>query len=256
MAPDKAWPSALLLDLQGVLIEDQRALPGAVDTVNLARRRGVAIRFVTNTASRHHDDLLQDLQQLGLAAEPSELATAPLAARSWLEREHRHPLALVHPAIAPLFAGSSGEPPDCVLLGDGRDLLSYANLNRALELLMQGAPLIGIGRNRRFREAGRWMLDAGAFLQALEYGADCTALVMGKPSAEFFSEVVRSLGLPADACLMVGDDVEADVCGAAAAGLRAWLVQTGKYRPGDEAQLPRGCAVISGIGALPEQFGW
>ena len=165
-------------------MEDRHALPGAVDTVNLARRRGVAIRFVTNTATRDHDDLLQDLQQLGLAAEPSELATAPLAARSWLEREHRHPMALVHPAIAPLFAGSSGEQPDCVLLGDCRDLLSYANLN--------------------------------------------TALVMGKPSAEFFSEVVRSLGLPADACLMVGDDVEADVCGAAAAGLRAWLVQTGK----------------------------
>ena len=99
--------------------------------MNLARRRGVAIRFVTNTATRHHDDLLQDLQQLGLAAEPSELATAPLAARSWLEREHRHPMALVHPAIAPLFAGSSGEQPDCVLLGDCRDLLSYANLNTA-----------------------------------------------------------------------------------------------------------------------------
>lgn len=256
MAPDTAWPSALLLDLQGVLVEDQSALPGAVDTVNLARRRGLAIRFVTNTATRHHDDLLQDLQQLGFAAETTELATAPLAARSWLEREQRRPLALVHPAIAPLFAGTTGEPPDCVLLGDGRDRLSYANLNRALELLMQGAPLIGIGRNRRFREAGRWMLDAGAFLQALEYGADCTALVMGKPSPLFFAEVVHSLGLPAEACLMVGDDVEADVGGAAAAGLHAVLVQTGKYRPGDENLLPRGCVVISGIAALPEWLGW
>ena len=256
MAPDTAWPSALLLDLQGVLVEDQRALPGAVDTVNLARRRGVAIRFVTNTATRHHDDLLQDLQQLGIAAEPWELATAPLAARSWLERQQRHPLALVHPAIAPVFASSSEEPPDCVLLGDGRNRLSYANLNAALELLMQGAPLIGIGRNRRFREAGRWMLDAGAFLQALEYGADCTAVVMGKPSTAFFSEVVRSLGLPAATCLMVGDDVEADVCGAAEAGLAALLVQSGKYRHGDADRLPSGCDVISGIGALPERLGW
>lgn len=127
MAPNPPWPSALLLDLQGVLVEDHHALPGAVDTVNLARRWGVAIRFVTNTATRHHDELLQDLRQLGFALEPSELATAPLAARSWLEREQRCPLALVHPAIAPLFAASSGEPPDCVLLGDGRDLLSYAN---------------------------------------------------------------------------------------------------------------------------------
>lgn len=100
------------------------------------------------------------------------------------------------------------------------------------------------------------MLDAGAFLQALEYGGDCTALVMGKPSAAFFTEVVRSLGLPAEAFLMVVDDVEADVCGAAAAGIAAVLVQIGKYRPGDEDLLPEGCAVISGIRDLPERLGW
>lgn len=55
---------------------------------------------------------------------------------------------------------------------------------------------------------------------------------------------------------MVGDDVEADVCGAAAAGLAALLVQSGKYRQGDEHLLPEGCSAISGIGALPEQLGW
>lgn len=33
---------------------------------------------------------------------------------------------------------------------------------------------------------------------------------------------------------MVGDDLEADVAGAQAAGLRAVLVRTGKYRPADE----------------------
>jgi len=68
--------------------------------------------------------------------------------------------------------------------------------------------------------------------------------------------VVRSLGLPADACLKVGDDVEANVCRAAAVALTVWLVQIGKYRLVDEDRLPWGCAVISGIGALPEWLGW
>jgi ribonucleotide monophosphatase NagD (HAD superfamily) len=36
---------------------------------------------------------------------------------------------------------------------------------------------------------------------------------------------------------MVGDDVAADVMGAVSAGLQGVLVQTGKYRPGDENQL-------------------
>ncbi len=254
-------PQALLLDVQGVLVDNGVALAGAVDTVREARRRGLAIRLVTNTATRHHEQLLQELRSLGFAVEAEELFTAPLAAQSWLQRRQLRPLALVHPAIAPLFQGLGGEEgaeqsggrPNCVLLGDARDQLSYANLNRALELLLEGAPLIGIGRNRRFREGGHWMLDAGAFLQALEYGASCEATILGKPSAAFFAEVVQSLGLPADSCLMVGDDVEADVKGAITAGLQGVLVQTGKYRPGDELRLPQQAALLpdlSGVAAL------
>lgn len=254
-------PQALLLDIQGVLVDNGIALAGALDIVREARRRGLPIRLVTNTATRHHEQLLQELRGLGFALEAGELFTAPLAAQRWLQRHQLRPLALVHPAIAPLFRGLGGEDgndasagrPSCVLLGDARDQLSYANLNRALELLLEGAPLIGIGRNRRFREGGHWLLDAGAFLQALEYGANCEATVLGKPSAAFFAEVVESLALPPASCLMLGDDVEADVQGAIAAGLQGALVQTGKYRPGDELRLPQQAAVLAdlhGVAAL------
>ncbi len=133
--------------------------------------------------------------------------------------------------------------------------LSYANLNRALELLLDGAPLIGIGRNRRFREGGHWMLDAGAFLQALEYGADCEATVLGKPSATFFAEVVQSLGLPAASCLMVGDDVEADVQGAIDAGLQGPWCRQAEYRPGDELRLPQQAAVLPDVSAVSALLG-
>jgi HAD superfamily hydrolase (TIGR01458 family) len=250
-------PSALLLDLQGVLIDDRQPLPGAVEAVAEARRRGLPIRFVTNTATRPQGALLDDLRELGFYPDPEELITAPLAALRWIEREGCRPLVLVHPAIAPLFAPhASGGPADCVLLGDARDQLSYANLNAALDLLLQGAPLIGIGRNRRFREGGQWMLDAGAFLAALEYGAGCEAIVMGKPSAAFFNEVTASLALPPADCLMIGDDVEADVCGARAAGLQAALVQTGKYRSTDLERLPPDAALLASIGTLGALLGW
>lgn len=249
-------PQALLLDIQGVLVEDGSALPGAVETVGELQRRGVSIRLVTNTATRHHEQLLQDLRRLGFSLDADDLFTAPQAALNWLQRHHRRPMALVHPSIAPLFADLGSGPPDCVLLGDARDQLSFANLNAALELLLEGAPLIGIGRNRRFREGGHWMLDAGAFLKALEYGADCEAIVMGKPSAAFFCEVVQSLKLPAEHCLMVGDDVDADVSGAIDAGLQAALVQTGKYRPGDEARLPQKAARLSDVRAVGTLLGW
>jgi ribonucleotide monophosphatase NagD (HAD superfamily) len=63
--------------------------------------------------------------------------------------------------------------------------------------------------------------------------------------------VVASTGLPPQDCLMVGDDVDADVAGAMARGLRAVLVRTGKFRPGDEGRLPPGGLVIDSIAAWP-----
>jgi hypothetical protein len=59
--------------------------------------------------------------------------------------------------------------------------------------------------------------------------------VLSKPSHAFFELAVKGLGLDAADVVMIGDDAEADVGGAMAAGLMGILVQTGKcrLRPGD-----------------------
>jgi HAD superfamily hydrolase (TIGR01458 family) len=243
---------ALLLDLQGVLFEDGTPLPGAVEAVGAARAEGRTLRFVTNTATRHPGAILEDLRAMGFAVEEGELFTAPLATRSYLQRQHWRPHCLVHPAIRSLFddltgSSDSGEAPDCVVLGDARDELSYANLNVVYRLVRAGCPLIGIGMNRCFREGGEWMLDAGAFIRAIEWAALTEALVMGKPSAAFFDELVASTGVAANDCLMIGDDVDADVGGAMARGIAGCLVRTGKFQEADLDRLPGGAALIGSI---------
>jgi len=45
---------------------------------------------------------------------------------------------------------------------------------------------------------------------------------------------------------MVGDDVFADVNGALKAGMKAALVKTGKYRPGDEKKIAAPGACVCG----------
>jgi ribonucleotide monophosphatase NagD (HAD superfamily) len=74
------------------------------------------------------------------------------------------------------------------------------------------------------------VLDAGAFVAALEYGAGVQAQVVGKPSAEFFRLALRDMGLEASRVLVVGDDVASDGRGGAAAGCRTALVRTGKFQ--------------------------
>ncbi len=80
-------------------------------------------------------------------------------------------------------------------------------------------------------------LDAGPFVVALEYALGREATVLGKPSADFFRAALDSLGCGPEQAVMVGDDVEADVGGALAAGIAGLLVRQGKYRVGDESRI-------------------
>jgi ribonucleotide monophosphatase NagD (HAD superfamily) len=95
-------------------------------------------------------------------------------------------------------------------------------------------------------------MDIGAFVAALEYATGKQAIVIGKPSWEFFRLTVTSLGLTAAKVAVIGDDVDSDVGGGQAAGLTGVLVQTGKYREEFVRQSSvRPDHVIASIADLP-----
>ena len=57
---------AVLFDLSGVLYEGSRAVPGARRAVANAREAGLVIRFVTNTATKCREDVLDKLDRVVL----------------------------------------------------------------------------------------------------------------------------------------------------------------------------------------------
>jgi ribonucleotide monophosphatase NagD (HAD superfamily) len=92
-------------------------------------------------------------------------------------------------------------------------------------------------------------------MAALEYAADVKALVLGKPAPKFFHAAVEALGCRPAEALMIGDDALADVEGALNAGLQAWLVRTGKYRPGDEARIKMpGAEIVEDFAAAVDKL--
>ena len=242
--------AALLLDLSGVLYEGTKAIAGATQAVAQARKLGLTLRFVTNTASKPAAAIMADLEQMQIDIRDGELFTAPMAAKAYLQQKKLRPYCLIHEAIKAEFAELDQREPNCVLLGDARDDLTYANLNRAFVLCKQGAPLIGIGMNKYFKDDDGLKLDAGAFIRGIEWAAGTQAIIMGKPSRPFFEQVVASAGIAAGRCLMVGDDVVGDVVGAIDAGIQGCLVKTGKYIAGDEVQLPPAARLIGSIAEL------
>ncbi|UJA20842.1 TIGR01458 family HAD-type hydrolase [Thermoleophilia bacterium SCSIO 60948] len=226
----------LIVDLDGVLYVGDEPIAGAREALAELRGRDLGLRFATNTTTRSRYATLDKLRRLGFDVADEELFTpAVLASRVCAERGHSRVALIMEAAIkrdfpdlaeVPAGAGSA----DAVIVGDLGEDFGFEILNRAFRLVMAGADLIALQRNRFWRtDDGELSLDAGPFVAALEYATSREATVVGKPSAAFFDLALDSLDLDRGAVAMIGDDVETDVGGALAAGLRAIQVETGKY---------------------------
>lgn len=246
---------AVLLDLGGVFYEGARLMPGAPEALARLRASGLPLRFVTNTTRQSRASLLRELAGRGLPIAEDELLTPATAARAALLARGLRPLLLIHPDLAPDFAGFDTAEPNAVVVGDAGDHFRYATLNQAFRILHGGAPLLALGRNRYFQDTGGLSLDAGPFVAALEYAAGVEAELLGKPAPAIFGAALDAAGCAAADAVMIGDDVESDVNGAIAAGLRGILVKTGKYRPGDESRLKPTGVVVEDITAALESAG-
>jgi HAD superfamily hydrolase (TIGR01458 family) len=246
---------AVLLDLDGVLYVEDEPVRGAREAVAALRERGIALRFVTNTTSQPRRRILERLDRLGFAVQSEELATpAALAVRRCVDRGHRRVALLMNDAVKEDLAGLEEveHDADAVIVGDLGTAWAYQPLNRAFRLLMDGAELIALQKNRYWLTPDGLSLDVGPFVAALEYATGLAATVVGKPAPAFFETVLATLGVPAERAAIVGDDVESDVGGALAAGLAGILVRTGKYREGAvRASGVEPTATVDSIAGVP-----
>jgi HAD superfamily hydrolase (TIGR01458 family) len=251
--------TAILLDIDGCLHVSGEPIPGAAEAVHRLREGGHRLRFVTNNTIRSRRSLAEELGGLGIDVAAGELQTAPVAAAQVLAG--KRVLALTMPAIRADLEGVElvDEAADAVLFGgtdelpEADEVFSYTNLARAFAEVQNGAGLYCLHKNRWWQTRHGPLLDSGAFVAGLEYAGDIEATVLGKPSRPYFQAALDALGAAPQDVVMVGDDVEADVGGAQALGLRGVLVRTGKFR---EAWLERSgvtpAAVLESVADLPD----
>lgn len=261
MSGEALQVQGLLLDMDGVLTVSAEPVPGAVEAVARLHRAGVPIRVITNTTAYPKVFLGAGLRRLGFAIDDEAVLTAAVAAVAYLQEKHPGARVSVlgdarHEDLRSLQLVGLDEHPDVVLVSGADESFTFSELNRVYRTLLSGAVLIAMRRNLSLMTSDGERLDAGAYLLGLERAAGREAVVTGKPSPEFFGAGLRSLGLPATAVAMVGDDVDIDVLAAQAIGMSGVLVRTGKFR---EERL-RGAAsppdrVVDSIANVPGLLG-
>jgi phospholysine phosphohistidine inorganic pyrophosphate phosphatase len=252
--------TAVLFDMDGVLYNSDRLIPGAVESVAWLRDQRIPYLFVTNTTSRGRGALVEKLSVFGIDASTNEILTPAVAAADWLRVKGEGRAALfVRPKTRVEFDGVPTVADDAdgasyVVIGDLGELWDFRTLNRAFRLLHNNpeAKLIALGMTRYWLASDGISLDVAPFVAALEHATGRQAIVFGKPARRFFLAAAAQLGVEPGEVLMVGDDMHADVGGAMAAGLRGALVRTGKFRAADLDGERRPDVVLNSVRDLPE----
>ena len=225
---------AILLDLDGTVYRGGSALPGASGAVTRLRREGTAMVFVTNNASRSPKQVAEHLTELGVDAATPEVATSAQAAAIVLA-DRLAPSARVlvvgTSALADEVATAGLAPvrradddPAAVVQGHSPDT-GWRELAEACIAIRAGRLWIACNVDQTLPTERGELPGNGAMVAALRAATSREPVVAGKPERPLVDASVAKAG--ARRALMVGDRLDTDVAGAAAAGLDSLLVLSG-----------------------------
>lgn len=252
---------AILFDIDGVLYEGDRPIPGAAETIEWCIANSIPHLFLTNTSSRPRSALVTKLAGFGIQTAADDFLTPPVATVSWLKQNNITSIALFIPeatreefADFDILSSESNHKVDAVIIGDMGAQWDFTTLNNAFRLLINNpeAKLIALGMTRYWRADDGLRLDAGPYVSALQYATDCKPVVLGKPAVTFYQAALKLLKQEDKNTVMVGDDIKGDIEAAQFAGIRAILVKTGKFKTEDLQSGINPDAVIQSIAELPE----
>ena len=259
LSPLLAHYDRVLLDLDGCVWVGHTATPNAREALAELRGGGKTIAFVTNDSRLAPEEYVRKLWSMGLQASLEEIVTVGSAIQYVLaDRKPAPTFVIGSPAIFRHVADAgqriaNGTPRAStaeIVVVAGHDAFSYAELATATQAVLNGAEMIAAGRDRTFpTDDGPWP-GTGAIVAALEYATQRTARSVGKPDVLLFETALDRLG-PGRA-LMVGDRLDSDLGGAAAAGLDGAIVLTGvtSRAEAEAAQDPAPVAIAESLYAL------
>lgn len=223
----------LLIDLDGVLYVGDQVIDGATQVINQLHASNMPCRFITNTSTLSLNGLQHKLAKLGFDIPSTEIISAPQAALLYLAKQPELVCRLLLAENVKqdfLRFPQSDQNVTHIVIGDIGDKWTYTLLNELFVNVMQGAKIIAIHKNRFWQTEHGLQMDIGGFISALEYATGHQAMIIGKPSTDFFKVALEDMDLQAHEVMIIGDDIDADVGGGQQAGLQGVLVRTGKYR--------------------------
>ena len=248
---------AFICDMDGVIYHGNRLLPGVPEFTKWLYDNNKDFLFLTNSSERAPRELAQKLARMGLDVSPDHFYTSALATASFLSSQCPGGSVYVigEPGLVNALydAGLSMNDynPDYVVFGETRSL-SYEKIERAVELVLKGAKLIGTNTDVTAPGERGIIPACRALISPIEMATGKNAYFIGKPNPLIMRHALKKLGCHRSEAAIIGDRMDTDIVAGIESELDTVLVLSGVSTTETIDLFPY-CPtyVLNGVGDIP-----
>jgi NagD protein len=232
-----------LTDMDGVLIHEGVALPGAAEFLAALRERGRPFLVLTNNSIYTPRDLRARLAVTGLDVPEESIWTSALATAQFLNDQHPGGSAYVigeaglTTALHNIGYVLTDAAPDYVVLGETRTY-SFEAITKAIRLVEAGARFIATNPDPTGPSPDGPLPATGSVAAMISRATRRDPYYIGKPNPMMFRSALNQIDAHSESTAMVGDRMDTDVVAGIEAGLLTYLVLTGSTRRDEVNAFP------------------
>jgi NagD protein len=237
--PVRTW----LSDMDGVLVHEEEAIPGAAEFVKRLRERGRPFLLLTNNSIYTPRDLQARLARGGIEVPEESIWTSALATAQFLDEQRPGGTAYVvgeaglTTAMHAIGYVLSEREPDYVVLGETRTY-SFEAITTAIRLIERGARFIATNPDPTGPSTSGPLPATGAVAALITRATGVQPYFVGKPNPLMMRSALNRIDAHSESTVMVGDRMETDIVAGLEAGLRTVLVLTGSTQPEAVGRFP------------------
>ncbi|MEF8795724.1 MAG: HAD-IIA family hydrolase, partial [Salinivenus sp.] len=232
MTAEQEKAETWLLDMDGVLVREGVALPGAQEFIERLRERGLPFLVLTNNSIYTRRDLAARLSNAGLEVPEEQIWTSAVATAQFLSDQVPGASAYVigeaglTTALHEVGYTLTDADPDFVVLGETRTY-SFQNITAAVRLINQGARFIATNPDVTGPSPEGPLPATGSVAALITKATGQDPYFIGKPNPIMIRSALNRIEAHSETTAMVGDRMDTDILAGMEAGLTTYLVLTG-----------------------------
>jgi len=219
-----------LVDIDGVIKLGNNPAPFINEFLDFIYKNNIPTCFISNSTISNSEMIKDFFISKGIDLKMPVMSAAD-AALNYVKNNFSRAAVFCSEPVKKSFGNFIDyDKPECVVIGDLGKEWNFEIMNRIFNYALNGAVLIAMQKNKYWKtpEEG-YLLDAGAFIKAIEYASGKESILIGKPSPLYFKSALELCGnSDDDDFLMLGDDLYSDIGGAQSIGGKGILIYTGK----------------------------